>query len=183
MSLGSGIPHTKATGKYIHVFATVAGEDQSPIRHIKLSGTRKAWRLVNIEMVGRNIGSVPDCICLVQIPPRNDGPDQGEQMIYQPTSTFNWAIGNNNAAGMLGMKMQNASYPGGQWMMINDWPVYDTDVVLYGYNSEDVHLNIQLTFEQVSLSKLGKMQSLAKIANLTREVGGTEGLPPEFGPI
>jgi hypothetical protein len=170
--------HTKATGKYIKIHATVAGSDQSPIRHIKLAGTGKAWRLVNIEMIGRNIGSAPDCIALVQIPPRNDGVDQGEQMIYQPTSTFDWTITNNNGTGILGVKMQNASFPGFQWEMINDWPVYDTDVVLYGFNSESVHLNVQLTFEEVKLSKLGKMQSLMRIATLTREKGGTEGLPP-----
>lgn len=177
------IPHTKATGKYIHTFSTVGGTDQSRIRHIKLSGTGKAWRLVNIEMIGRNIGSVPDCIVLVQIPPRNDQADQGEQMIYQPTSTFDWNITNNVGAGILGAKTQSASFPGGFWMMIDDWPFYDTDVVLYGFNSEDVHLNIQLTFEEVKLSKIGKMSSLARIANLTREQGGTEGRPPEFGPI
>ena len=175
--------HTKATGNYVKIHCTVAGSDQSSIRHIKFAGTRKAWRLVNIEMVGRNIGSAPDCIALVQIPARNDGVDQGEQIIYQPTSTFDWTITNNNGAGLLGMKMQNASFPGFQWEMINDWPIYDTDVVLYGFNSESVHLNVQLIFEEVKLSKLSKMQSLMRIANLTREKGGTEGLPPEFGPI
>jgi hypothetical protein len=177
--------HTKATGNYIRIYATCDGSDQSNIRHIKLAGTGKAWRLVDIELVGRNVGSAPEMIALVQIPARNDGVDQGEQMIYTPTSTFDWNITNNtggSSGAILGVGLQYASFME-RYYMINDWPVYDTDVVLYGYNSENVHVNIQLIFEEVKLSKVGKLQSLARIAQLTREVGGTEGLPPEYGPI
>ena len=128
-------------------------------------------------MVGRTVGSAPELIALVQIPGRNDKVDQGEQMIYTPTSTFDLNITNNtsgSSGAILGVGLQYAAFMQ-RYYLINDWPVYDTDVVLYGYNSEEEHINIQLIFEEVKLSKVGKLQSLARIATLTREKGGTEG--------
>ena len=49
---------------------------------------------------------------------------------------------------------------------MDDWPVYDTDVWLYVHSSqasEDIICSV--TLEEVELSQIGKLASLARITN------------------
>jgi len=168
MSLGIP-PLNKATGRYTTVVktfgATTDGGDAVDRVKLCIEGTGKAYRVADIRLMSGTIGSVPSLIGIIQIPSFYPDYNSGvPSSLYEPTTSvvFNGPIDSQ----ILAMFVQSESAPSNPYIFIDDWPVYDSDVWLYVHSTQSGEKIIcSVTLEEVELTEIGKLASLARITN------------------